>query len=204
MNHHAYVYIGDPKRVLPPEIATPAVDIEHIEVERFSIADARALKLAAYRRPQQKDVLQIVITATLIPVEAQNALLKILEEPPQSTVLHVCVPRRDQLIATILSRVELTEGEKGVGDDTPMKALEEFVALSYKERLALIEGAHKKKETSFFTTLAEQALAYVEKHCRTNHAVLRTVLYVGESMRAPGASKKMLAEELAFALPYHR
>lgn len=40
----------------------------------------------------------------LLSVEAQNALLKVLEEPPENVTFIICVTKQDKLLSTVLSR----------------------------------------------------------------------------------------------------
>jgi hypothetical protein len=199
MNHHAYVYVGSDVTVLPEHIRTPGIDIEHIVCERFGIADARRLKQAASVRPQQAAVQHIVVRTSVIPAEAQNALLKLLEEPPATTVLHICVPQRDMLLPTVLSRVVVetdTYEEPHVSAD-----FNTFIAASYGDRLEQIQTAQKKKDSDFFTTIAAGAERYVADQTVTA-AQKRTIINAVSLLKQPGAAKKMVLEDIALTLPY--
>lgn len=71
----------------------------------IKVADARALRQAALDPPAVASRRVVLITeAQVMNVEAQNALLKILEEPGPSTVFCVTVPHRDALLSTVVSR----------------------------------------------------------------------------------------------------
>lgn len=51
----------------------------------------------------------IILEAQNLSLEAQNTLLKTLEEPPESTLLFLTAPSRESLLATIGSRCSLLE-----------------------------------------------------------------------------------------------
>lgn len=71
----------------------------------IKVADARALRQMALDPPAAAPRRVVLITeAQAMNVEAQNALLKILEEPGPSTVFCVTVPHRDVLLPTVVSR----------------------------------------------------------------------------------------------------
>ncbi|MDB5181594.1 MAG: dnaX 1, partial [Candidatus Saccharibacteria bacterium] len=65
----------------------------------------------ALRIPGQRDVGRLVIIedAQLMTREAQNALLKTLEEPPEGTVLILTATSTEALLPTIQSRVSLLQ-----------------------------------------------------------------------------------------------
>jgi DNA polymerase-3 subunit delta' len=49
----------------------------------------------------------IIYAAKNLTAEAQNALLKTLEEPPEDTVIILCTPNENLLLPTIVSRCEI-------------------------------------------------------------------------------------------------
>lgn len=75
------------------------------EEGEIKVTDARALRQMALDPPAAAPRRVVLITeAQAMNVEAQNALLKILEEPGPSTVFCVTVPHRDVLLPTVVSR----------------------------------------------------------------------------------------------------
>ncbi|MFZ0323223.1 MAG: DNA polymerase III subunit delta' [Actinomycetes bacterium] len=83
-------------------------DVRIITTELLSIGvqEARGLVLESSARPSRGRwrVLLIEDADRLTP-EANNALLKVLEEPPPNTVWLLCAPSVDDLLPTIYSRV---------------------------------------------------------------------------------------------------
>jgi DNA polymerase III delta prime subunit len=76
------------------------------EEGKIGIGAARELKLFLYARPNVSAYrLAVVVDAHRLTPEAQNALLKIAEEPPASGVLVLITPDREALFPTLRSRV---------------------------------------------------------------------------------------------------
>ncbi len=138
---HAYVVEGDREQGI---LAARAYASESLGLEGesnpdvtifqyglFSVDDARAVGQFASSSPVAGSVKMVVIAATRIFHEAQNALLKLFEEPPQGVVLVLCVPSLGQLLPTLRSRVLVLE--KGDKETNPADAF-----------LALDAGAREK------------------------------------------------------------
>lgn len=51
----------------------------------------------------------LILEGQFLTVDAQNALLKTLEEPPQNTYLILTAPKKDSLLTTIVSRCRLLD-----------------------------------------------------------------------------------------------
>jgi DNA polymerase III delta prime subunit len=81
------------------------------DISVFDTTDARGIALSkeiiqiASRRPFEGQVSSILILeAQSLTIEAQNALLKTLEEPTESSALILTAPTTDSLLPTIASR----------------------------------------------------------------------------------------------------
>lgn len=80
--------------------------------ENSSIEVVRELQQFLSRKPlQSKYNLGLLTEAHLLSLEAQNALLKTLEEPPGESRIILIAPQTSSLLATIVSRCLLTETE---------------------------------------------------------------------------------------------
>jgi DNA polymerase-3 subunit delta' len=76
-------------------IPNPSITIEMV----------REIIKALSRKPYQSDVVVVLIEqAHLATIEAQNSLLKVLEEPPDYVQLILTAPNIDSLLATVASR----------------------------------------------------------------------------------------------------
>lgn len=80
--------------------------------ENSSIEVVRELQRFLSRKPlQSKYNLGLFSEAHLLSLEAQNALLKTLEEPPQNSHLILIAPSATSLLPTIASRCSIVESE---------------------------------------------------------------------------------------------
>jgi DNA polymerase III delta prime subunit len=115
MAHHAYFIAGESEQGI--EVA-----LSHAEAELgltrhnnpdlivlrhglFSVDDARRLINLAQRAAMNGERKAIVISALRLFHEAQNAMLKIFEEPPAGTTLMLVVPAEGMLLPTLRSRL---------------------------------------------------------------------------------------------------
>lgn len=199
---HATIYEGTDLSVLSASLQTPSSDVRHIIVESFTMADARELKVLAYQRPQQAAYVDLVVVTTAFLREAQHALLKLLEEPPTTTRIHLVVPTVDSLLPTVLSRVQVVKRPQTLQTTEESDLFRQFLAASHKERMTLIDLHHKNKHSHYFIQLFAGAEKYVAKTIKTTPELAHFVMESQRLLQSPGASKKMLSEELALVLPY--
>jgi DNA polymerase III delta prime subunit len=200
-NHHALVYIADSAAAIdiPAELLVPSLDVVHVFTERLLIADARQIITEAYTKPVASALRTIVITVRDFQPEAQHALLKLFEEPPATTRFIVVVPRLDMLLPTLRSRVLVVSAS--TQGDTENLHFRPFVQASYADRLVLVADYAKDKDTIAMEALVRGAEEYASKEVATQPHLLRTVLMIRDYFAFPGASRKMLLEALALALP---
>ena len=81
----------------------PRKNLRFFESVELKIDEARKIVDEAYVAEREDKI--IVIAATKFGEEAQNALLKILEEPPKNTVFFLITPFINALLPTIRSRL---------------------------------------------------------------------------------------------------
>lgn len=110
-------------------------DIDVLTYGLFSVLDARTIAQRAYRTSRSGGGQGIVIAVDRIFHEAQNALLKVFEEPPEGTLLILVVPSSGVLIPTLRSR--LTELKMPALHSSALA--EEFIRATKEARTKLIE-----------------------------------------------------------------
>ena len=110
----------------------------------------RQLPLSPYDSPKK---LGIIENANTMTIEAQNALLKTLEEPPPNTVLFLECPIADALLATIVSRCTIVNlgQEKSSKEQTDavsqcIEMLEQIVKLPVGKRMVMVDEIAKTRE----------------------------------------------------------
>ena len=105
-------------------------DISEVEKEkdrkRFSINIIRKIRKEAYITPNEaKAKVYIVLESHLMTTEAQNAFLKILEEPPSYLCFILECTSKSLLLPTVLSRaVCFSLGQLELGDGVRAKKME--------------------------------------------------------------------------------
>lgn len=122
MAHHAYFITGETEEGIEAALTHAETELgltrhnnPDLIVMRhglFSVDDARKIADLAYRIPTAGDQKAIVVAANRLFHEAQNAMLKVFEEPPQGTTLFLVIPAEGMLLPTLRSRLQPLTGQK--------------------------------------------------------------------------------------------
>lgn len=201
ITHHAVLFGSTaPLTHIFDETNTLAFAAEY-RLPQLGIDDVRTLITAAYRRPHGTDTIQTLLVATeFITEEAQQALLKIIEEPPLSTRFVFVLPHGYHLLPTLESRFERHKEEGETVQD--ISVFRAFKTASYSERLAQIEESTKKKDHAWQQEIKNGLAAYLLTHkTEVTLPVLKELEYVVRLLLTRGASNKFLLEHLALTLP---
>jgi len=103
----------------------------------IGIPDIRNLQKNIFLKPLRSDKKAVILDAFLgITVDAQNAFLKILEEPPASTIILILVVSLDFILPTVLSRCTLID----------LSRTKEFSKEINQEYLTLLQSIIEGKE----------------------------------------------------------
>lgn len=102
-------------------------DIDTIETEKsIGIGDIRLLQKRIFLKPLESEQKAVILEAFFgMTIDSQNAFLKVLEEPPDNTIIIVLSNSTDFLLETILSRCSVLNLEKN--NELETKNLEEFL-----------------------------------------------------------------------------
>jgi DNA polymerase-3 subunit delta' len=110
----------------------------------------------------------VIISAEKLTAEAQNALLKTLEEPSKNTFLILTTGQVKRLLPTILSRCQVLEFEKQdeglVNEEAASRLLESDIV----ERFSFVEKMLKQKDKSKVNEDIEILLANLLNHLRAS------------------------------------
>jgi len=151
----------------------------------------------------------IIVQADAMGTEAQNALLKLLEEPPVDSVLILTSERPQQLLATIRSRVQLVHmQDTGYAPDSEaVQLVKQVLGGTTYDRLLLIDGPLKPKETAvlFVDTLATVAAASLEAAASKGGSTDRwrdilQAAYIAREALEKSGNTKLVMSELMLAL----
>jgi len=177
------------------------VEIDNLFTERFSVDDARELVRKANNRPSEANQQLLVVRTNFITLEAQNALLKVLEEPPQSTRFTFIVPCDFVVLPTLISRFSIqTSAENGL-KAADNEAFQIFLAQRYKERLVSIDQSVKKQDVKWQRIIKQGLIQYVNKQSTICFDSIKELEYVTRLLLTRGASNKLLLEHAALTLP---
>lgn len=182
------------------------VDAEVIVCESFDIAQARALAEKAATRPIAGEKRYFVVSCAYIPHEAQNALLKLFEDPPATAQFYIIVPRAELILPTLRSRLHVLYESPVVGRALNPET-SAFLGAAFADRLEQIAMLAKAKDAHAMRVLIngiERAAGFgVGKYVREKQDVsyLADVLMASTYAETRGASHKMLLEHLALSIP---
>ncbi len=135
-------------------------DIFSLQTEKtVGIADIRGLSKQIFLKPIQGEQKIVVLEAFFgISIDAQNAFLKVLEEPPFSTTI-IIVASSNFFLPTILSRCVLIELDKEISIDKK----EEEEILKIISSLEEMEVGERLKTSQNLSKDKQQALIFLEK-----------------------------------------
>lgn len=204
--HHANIILGKEGRnfvnaILETDLNFKILgnpDFFVLEMETFGIDDARELSRWVIGKPLAGDTKVALIVTSSITHEAQNALLKVLEEPPSGTHIFINLSSIAGLLPTFMSRVFVLSSEN---DKTAIskKDSDNFLRSSIKERLATIRLLIKKEDKAGikdFLVGLEQSLHSKEKAVNPTEE-LKSVIKAKVFASARGSSPKMILEWLS-------
>jgi hypothetical protein len=133
-------------------------DIVVLQYGLLSVADARRVADVAAGAAFVGEHKVVIIAASRAYHEAQNALLKIFEEPPQGAYLFLIMPTLGGLLPTLRSRVQILGSDNGVTKHSIPKAAEEFMKASKEKRSALIKKLTSGKDEDARRENREEAI----------------------------------------------
>ena len=215
IDHHAYVVAGQRESLIPLfldlfenkfDIAINGnPDFSVIHFESFGIDESRKIKEMQSFKSFGDSKRIFIISTNSITVPAQNAMLKMFEEPTANTHFFVIVPSTSFLIDTLLSRVVVLENsilEKGDKILNPR----DFLKMTYPERLKMIEKFLKAfKDNKEGKSAANNFLGEIEillaKDLKKNVDAIEKLLEIKKYVFDTSSSLKILLETLALILP---
>ena len=199
--HHANIVVGEVERLRTlssfeslnfPIKGNP--DVIQITTETFGIDESRRLSEWASLKPLLSDRKVSLIEATSITIEAQNALLKVLEEPPIGTYFFFFIPSQNNLIPTLLSRSRIINSTVNTDKN---KEAKEFIKMSLSERLKFIKEISKNDDKEPIRVIIRQLENILDQE---QSATKKRVLLAKKYSASRGSSPKMLLEWLAISI----
>jgi len=125
----------------------------------LSVAGARKISELAAGAPFLGGHKVILISASRASHEAQNALLKLFEEPPPNTYFFLIMPSLGGLLPTLRSRVQTLESRYGYRTSVIAEAATTFFKSSKEKRKAIIKKLSSGKDDDQRRENREEAIA---------------------------------------------
>ncbi len=179
--NHAYMFEGIEgvgKKLVAQELSKILLNMDNLENSPDYIniyQDGSSIKIAQIRKlqtdiivkPHSKYKIYIINEAQTMTVEAQNALLKTLEEPPEYVIIIMITNNKESLLDTIKSRCDIIKFSpialvdltnyliKNEIDETRATILATFARGSIKNAMELSQSAE-------FAIMREDIQTYIE------------------------------------------
>ena len=211
--HHSYIVEGMSIATILNALSAAGFpsnqnpDISILQLTSFGIKDARSLRERALLMPVAHTRQCFIIETARLTHEAQNALLKTLEEPSGSSVFFILVPNADTLLPTLISRSQVVRRREAPASDTYSSA---FLKAPVHERLDMIadllpKSEHEEKDLGAimrFLSGLELQLA-IQSNANPAYAKegLKALYRAKKYCMDKGASHKMLLEQTALLVP---
>lgn len=174
---HAYLFVGSSQQARQDSIQKMVSDrqIDPVDIvnaapegERLTIADIRAFQKRLLLAPiRSSHTIGVILNADIMTTEAQNALLKLLEEPPPRVTILLESDSDYTLLATIISRctiIRIASDTSTITRDQQTISAKDLFVLSEGKMLAALEP---------YTADREHAKDFVfQIQCNTRQALL--------------------------------
>lgn len=220
--YHSYIVEGDGNDIAIEllrfledrgEIENNSLDVLSQSYESFNIENSLEIKNWHSQLGIGGGKKICIITTNFINREAEQTLLKIIEEPGVNTHFFIIVPDSSVLLPTIISRTHVVKIEQQKDIEIERRVIN-FIKLDAKERIdevAIIIKENKDEENSgklrHYATLFINELENIfYKRFKENINDEKIKFILGELKKSrgylstPGASVKMILEHLALII----
>jgi len=208
--HHCHILEGDKKVIVPILLeffeetlkfkTRGNPDYYRREYESFGISDGRTVKEMQSRKNLDSGRQIFVLMFEFITHEAQNSLLKVLEEPSSGTYFFIIVPRATIFLQTVLSRAHLISLE---GDRKSLVNVSDFLSAKSPLRVKMLEKIIEEKNKSEAISFLHELLRVMYKEHKNPQELgnLAEIEKCSEYLYDRGSSVKMILEYLALTIP---
>jgi len=129
------------------ELKISKFDISVFESEKaIGIPDIREIQKKIYLKPFKSEIKAVLIDSSNgITTEAQNALLKTLEEAPEDTIIIILIPNLEEILPTIISRCKVLSFDSSFNSEIEQGDLNILINGKLSERMKLAQDLSKDK-----------------------------------------------------------
>lgn len=176
-------------------------DFWYESVDRFTILHARTLREMQMKRTLGERKI-FVVSFNFITREAQNALLKVLEEPTVGTHVFILTPSSNIFLDTVLSRVSILRSKK----NTETISADKFLKASYDSRSKIVakmikdikdEKISKSEAIAFVQDISHSLHKNLQKNPTETAKKLKNLQAVESYLQDNSSSVKILLEYTA-------
>ncbi len=223
--HHAYLVEGMRDEILLDILefieslgikTTGNPDFALIKIDNFKIEEALYLRSMAGERGYDSNRKFFVVCLNSISLDAEQALLKMFEEPIENTHFFLVVPSKDSLLDTLVSRFYLIKSKNE--DAEEIKKAGNFIKMTLPKRIDFlkellvaeeededmpIEYSPKAKALKFLNALEFVLHDKIFNTGKVSDKInyFEHILKTREFLRMPGSSTKTLMEGVALIIP---
>ena len=219
--HHAYCITGDTKNIFrdlekffEKELDFSIYgnpDFWYGEYDVMDVEDSRSLKELHLNKPIQGDKKIFVVSTNFITEKAQNAILKLFEEPSGDTHFFLIMPSTVNIIPTLRSRMIFIESEN---KKTSVIHVKDFLKMSPKDRFeeikklmeSIADEEKSKIEVTGFLNELEREFRKDTNFTKDNQKIglFEQIETIRQYASEQSPSLKMLLEYLALTLPIRK
>jgi len=208
--HHTYICIGDASSVenelitfIENDFGVKTIgnpDVFISKYEGFGIDDARFIQGSQLQKPVMGENKFYIISFSSITHEAQNSLLKILEEPTKGTHFFIISHSAHIFLPTLVSRAQVEFFSKPSIDEEIIKS---FLTSLPNERLSFVKDIIDTKDRGSAIELLEGILQFLRNQDGyiSNVKYSNNVSMMYKYINDRGASIKMIMEYISLVLP---
>jgi len=202
--HHAYLIEGGASQLAEIQLYVRGNKVtEEVytrEFDTFGIDDSRELMQLARMNSFGRQL--FFYQVTLFTTEAQNALLKLFEEPPPHTHFFFCVPNIEDILVTLRSRVREVPRVVATSEnstDSGMQFVHGHLVQRMEHIASIVEAKDKVAAMSLLQSI-EDYLSQYKKQKQVRDALIH-IFAVRRTLNQSGASIKILLESVALLTP---
>jgi hypothetical protein len=207
--HHAVLVLGNMESIKDELVASieDVFDVSHKsnpdfhfeEIVSWGIDDSRKIKEMQSVAPMASPLKVFLVSFGSMTHEAQNALLKIVEEPTPSTRFVFVTRSSERLLPTFLSRFYIIE--VGSQKQNTKNESKNFLGMSLAGRIAFVKKIADDKDRGkarwFLEGLASELRASHSKNKDALIDIENALSYIGDQ----SSSVKLVLEGLSLTLP---
>lgn len=206
-SHHAYLAVGNRDAVfsaLQERLAEAGIvfagnpDVHTVSTDSLSIDDARTVfeRTRTSVPPESRRI--IIVACSQATSEAQNALLKLTEEPGERTHFFFIVPTHEVLLPTLRSRLQLYELSTLGASLLDIGA---FMHSDFSDRLTFCAPMIEEKKYTEALALCNGIEQTLSVDTAPHKEALRAVEKARTYLLRRGSSLKLILEYLSLSVP---